>query len=347
MSRSAARLFGVGLAGPSLDPSERAILERLPPRAVILFKRNIETERQLADLCGEIRSLSGEPVLFLDQEGGRVDRLREIAGPFPSFHEAARAGLSRRAGELAADACARFGFRVDLAPVVDRRVPGAGEAVLGDRAAAEDPDRVIVVAREFLEGLHSRGVAGCLKHFPGLGRARRDTHLSLPVLALDEGGEEKDLAPFRTLGGLAGAVMVSHAASPQDSRPASLSREVATHLLRDAVGFEGVTLSDDLEMGALAEFGGLPERSAAAMLAGCDLLFVCSRLEEYPDCVARVASDVSEDRRAEAARRIDRYSDRLRALQEAPLPARSLEAIAADVVLLKEAVDQAAAGSAA
>jgi beta-N-acetylhexosaminidase len=344
MSRSAARLFGVGLAGPSLDPSERAILERLPPRTVILFKRNIETERQLADLCGEIRSLSGEPVLCLDQEGGRVDRLREIAGPFPSFHEAARAGFARRAGELAAEACARFGFRVDLAPVVDRRVPGAGEAVLGDRAAAEEPDRVIAAARDFLEGLHSRGVAGCLKHFPGLGRARRDTHLALPVLAADEGGEEKDLAPFRALHELAGAVMVSHAASPQDARPASLSRDVATRLLRDAVGFEGVTLSDDLEMGALAEFGGLPERSEAAMLAGCDLLFVCLRLEEYPDCVARVASEVPEERRAEASRRIDRYVDRLRALEPAPLPARSLEAIAADVALLREAAGTGPAG---
>lgn len=336
MSRSAARLFGVGLAGPTLDPSERAILERLPPRAVILFQRNIETERQLADLCGEIRSLPGEPVLCLDQEGGRVDRLREIAGPFPSFYAAARAGLSRRAGELAADACARFGFRVDLAPVVDRRVPGAGEAVLGDRSAAEDPDRVIATAREFLEGLHSRGVGGCLKHFPGLGRARFDTHLALPVLEPDEAGEEKDLAPFRALHDLAGAVMVSHAASPVDSRPASLSRKVATHLLRDAVGFEGVTLSDDLEMGALARFGGLPERSAAAVSAGCDLVFVCSRLEEYSDCVARVASEVPEERRAEASRRIDRYVDRLRALQRAPLPARSLEAIAADVAALNQ-----------
>ena len=338
MTSPASRLFGVGIAGPALDPSERAILERLPPRAVILFGRNIETERQLADLCAEIRSLPGEPLLCLDQEGGRVDRLRAIAGPFPSFYEAAHAGLSRRAGEVAGDACVRFGFRMDLAPVVDRRVPGAGEAVLGDRAAAEDPDRVTSAAREFLEGIHSRGVGGCLKHFPGLGRARFDTHRTLPVLPPDEEEREKDLAPFRALHELAGAVMVSHAASPEDSRPASLDADVATRLLRDAVGFRGVTFSDDLEMGALADFGGLPERSAAAMRAGCDLLFVCSRLEEYPDCVASVEIDVPEERRAEAARRMDGYADRLATLSAAAPPARSLDAIAAEVEALREAI---------
>jgi beta-N-acetylhexosaminidase len=338
MSPSASRLFGVGLAGPALDPSERAILERLPPRTVILFSRNIETERQLADLCAELRSLPGEPLLCLDQEGGRVDRLRDVAGPFPSFHEASRAGLSRRAGEVAGEACARFGFHVDLAPVVDRRVPGAGETVLGDRAAAEDPDRVALAARAFLEGLHSRGVGGCLKHFPGLGRARFDTHVDLPALPEDDGEREKDLTPFRALHRLAGAVMVSHAAAPGDSRPASLSRDVATHLLREVVGFEGVTFSDDLEMGALARFGGLPERSAAALDAGCDLLFMCSRLEEYPDCVARVESDVSEERRAEASRRIDGYAERLGALPAARPTPRPLGAIAADVTSLREAI---------
>ena len=343
MSSPAARLFGVGLAGPALDPAERAILEGLPPRAVILFRRNIETERQLADLCAEVRSLPGEPILCLDQEGGRVDRLKSVGGPFPSFFEAARAGLSRRAGEVAAEASARFGFGVDLAPVVDRRVPGAGEAVLGDRAAAEEPARVTEAAREFLEGLHSRGVGGCIKHFPGLGRARFDTHLTLPTLPEDDRERERDLAPFRALHELAGAVMVSHAATSRDGRPASLSPEVATHLLRGVLGFRGATFSDDLEMGALAEFGGLPARSAAALSAGCDLLFVCSRLEEYPDCVARVEADVPEERRAEAAGRLDAYAERLRAFAAAAPPPRALEAIAADVALLRGAVSSATA----
>ncbi|HEY6064711.1 MAG TPA: glycoside hydrolase family 3 N-terminal domain-containing protein, partial [Thermoanaerobaculia bacterium] len=176
MTAPGSRLFGVGISGPALAESERAILARHPSRAVILFRRNIQEERQLLDLTADLRSLPGQPFLCLDQEGGSVDRLRELAGPFPSFHAAARAGFARHAGELAGEACARFGFDVDLAPVVDRRLAGAGEAVLGERTVDEDPDAVTSAAREFLRGLHERGVGGCLKHFPGLGRAVSDTH---------------------------------------------------------------------------------------------------------------------------------------------------------------------------
>ncbi len=339
MNAGVSRLFGIGISGPELQPDERATLERHPPRAVILFRRNIETERQVEDLTAQIRSLPGPPFLCLDQEGGPVDRLRDLAGPFPSLHAAAGAGLARRAGELAGEACARFGFRVDLAPVVDRRVPGAGEAVLGRRAVSEDPERVILAARDFLEGLHSRGVGGCLKHFPGLGRARRDTHEALPFLPEDEPERRKDLAPFRALDGLAGAVMVSHAGGEGDGLPASLSRDVATRLLREEVGFQGAAFSDDLEMGALGQFGGLPERCAAALAAGCDMVFVCSRLEEYPGCVARAEEDVPASRRAEALRRLDVYAARLTKLEReaAALSSRPLEALAADVSLLREA----------
>jgi beta-N-acetylhexosaminidase len=345
VSGAASRLFGVGIAGPTIDPNERAILERHPPRAVILFKRNVESERQVADLAADIGTLAGRPFLAIDQEGGPVDRLRELAGPFPSFHDVAQAGLARRAGELAGEACARSGVRLDLAPVVDRRLPGAGETVLGDRAAAEEPDRIIAAAGDFLHGLHSRGVAGCLKHFPGLGRASRDTHRALPFLPEDEEEQERDLAPFRALKELAGAIMVSHAASTGERLPASLSSETATRLLRGAIGFEGVAFSDDLEMGALALFGDLAERSAAAVRAGCDLIFVCSRLEDYPECAARVETDVPTARLAEAARRIDVFVEQLRALERAaPPPDRPLEEIASDVALLREAIAEASSG---
>jgi beta-N-acetylhexosaminidase len=338
VSPGASRLFGVGITGTVLEETERAILERDPPRAVILFRRNIEAERQVVDLVREIHSLPGRPFVCVDQEGGPVDRLRDVVAAFPSFHSAARAGFARRAGELAGEACARFGFEVDLAPVVDRRLPGAGETVLGERAVDEDPDAVARAAREFLLGLHSRGVGGCLKHFPGLGRAASDTHLSLPVLPEGEGELARDLAPFRALGDLAGAIMVSHAAGP-DGVPASLSAGVATRLLREEVGFEGVAFTDDLEMGALGAFGGLPERSAAAAAAGCDLLWVCSRIEEYPDCVRRVESDVPESRRVEAVRRIERYESHLEELQRKEVPpSRPLAVLAAHVAALRQTI---------
>ena len=340
MTAEASRLFGVGLAGPVLDPRERAILAERPPSAVILFRRNIEGADELARLVDEVRALPGRPLLLLDQEGGSVDRLRDLAGPFPSFHAAARAGLARAAGDLAGRACAALGFDVDLAPVVDRRLPGAGEAVLGERAPAADPQEIADAGRQFLEGLHGHGVGGCLKHFPGLGRARFDTHEQLPVLLENPLDLEADLRPFRVLHELAGAVMVSHAAGEGDGTPASLSREVATRLLREAVGFEGVSLSDDLEMGALARFGGLPERAAAAANAGCDLVFVCSRIEEYPACVEAVESSVPQERLAEALRRVAAYRERLDALRvAAPAPAGSLADLRSSVADLRALIE--------
>ncbi len=338
MTADASRLFGVGLSGPTLLREERAILEERPPSAVILFRRNIETADALTRLVEEIRSLPGRPLLLVDQEGGPVDRLRDLAGPFPSFYAASRAGLARRAGELAGKACTLLGFDVDLAPVVDRRLPGAGESVLGERAAAEDPEEIAAAAREFLEGLHSRGTGGCLKHFPGLGRARFDTHHELPALADDPAELAQDLRPFRALHGVAGAIMVSHAASERDGLPASLSLDIATRLLRDELGFEGLALSDDLEMGALGRFGGLPERSAAAASAGCDLVFVCSRIEEYPACVDAVALAVSEERRDEAVRRIAAYRERLSDLRVAAPPAEGVEELREDVAELRSLI---------
>lgn len=338
MSTRASRLFGVGIPGPVLEPKDRAILERHPPRAVILFRRNIEREKQLENLTADLRSLPGEPFLCLDQEGGPVDRLRGIVAPFPSFHAAARAGFARRAGELAGEACSRFGFDVDLAPVVDRRLPGAGETVLGERTVAEDPAEVAHAAREFLGGLHSRGIGGCLKHFPGLGRARSDTHKSLPLLDDDAGERERDLVPFRALQEIAGAIMVSHAAG-EDGVPATLSPEIATILLRESVGFRGAAFTDDLEMGALDAFGGLADRAAGAIRAGCDLAWVCSRLGEYPECVERVERDVPASRLAEASSRIEAYVERLADLRRRAVPhSRPVEVLAASVSALRETI---------
>jgi beta-N-acetylhexosaminidase len=335
VSAGASRLFGVGLSGPVLDPRERAILEDRPPSAVILFRRNIEDEDELSRLVASIRALPGRPLLLVDQEGGPVDRLRDLAGPFPSFHAAARTGLAGRAGELAGRACALLGFDVDLAPVVDRRLPGAGASVLGERAAAADSEEIVSAGRDFLEGLHAHGVGGCLKHFPGLGRARFDTHHDLPVLSEARAELEGDLRPFRALHELAGAVMVSHAASERDPVPSSLSREVATELLREEIGFEGAALSDDLEMGALWRFGDLPERSAAAANAGCDLVFVCSKIEEYPACVEEVERAVPLERRAVALRRVEAYRERLGALRlAAPPPGGSLGELRSEVAEL-------------
>jgi beta-N-acetylhexosaminidase len=315
------RLFGVGIAGTELSDAEREILAAHSPYGVILFRRNIASLFQLETLVAELRA-SGAGFLFLDQEGGPVDRLKDVLAPAPSLRRAAQLDRARTAGELAGASLRRLGFDVDLAPVVDRGLPGAGALVLGERSASEDPASIERAAAEFLEGLHAAGIGGCLKHFPGLGRARLDTHRSLPVLEADPAEEELDLAPFAALMEKARAVMVSHAAAA-DGIPASLSEAAATGLLRRRLGFTGAAFSDDLEMGALDAFGDLPERCARAAAAGCDLLFVCRRIEAYPACGAEVERLVPESRRLEAAGRLEAYAEHLSALRRAAPPEES------------------------
>jgi len=268
-----------------------------------------------------------------------VDRFRDLLGRSISFREAAERGVARRAGELAGEACSRLGFDVNLAPVVDRLLPGASERVLRDRCASAEPAAIARSPSEFLAGLHATGVGGCVKHFPGLGRADLDTHKDLPLIPPDAGEEERDLAPFVATMEEAGAVMISHAAGP-DGIPASLSKQKATTLLRSRLGFEGAAFSDDLEMGALSAFGGMPQRVAAAARAGCDLLFVCSRIAEYSACVGEVASTVPPGRIAEAFERLDAYArsvDSLRKHAPFGFRTRPIAALTADIAGLREA----------
>ena len=333
------RLFAVGLEGPRLSALERAILSGAAPWGVILFRRNLESLAELERLAGELRGL-GIAHLLLDQEGGPVDRLRELVAPAPALRRLGGADAARRAGLATGAMLARLGFDVDLAPVVDRAVEGAGSLVLGDRCAGEDPVEIVRVAGAFLEGLQARGVGGCLKHFPGLGRATLDTHAALPIVPRDPVEEVRDLEPFRRLMDRAGAVMVSHAAGP-DGIPASLSPEVATRWLRGGLRFEGAAFSDDLEMGALAEFGGLPERCARASAAGCDLLLVCRRIEEYPACVDAIERGVPASRRGEAAARLDAYAADLGRLRATAGPPReTLADVRAEFVALAGGADR-------
>jgi beta-N-acetylhexosaminidase len=319
-----------------LSDSERELLERLPPRAVILFSRNITSVDQTRALAREIRRLPGPPLLCVDQEGGPVDRLRAALAPSISFRQAAERGAAARAGELAGEACALLGLDVDLAPVVDRLLPGRSERVLKDRCASADPEEVGRAALEFLRGLHARGVGGCVKHFPGLGRADLDTHRELPRIPADPEEVRRDLRPFAASMEAAGAVMVSHAAGPEGT-PASLSRRMAEGVLREELGFTGAAFSDDLEMGALAAFGDLPRRCVLAAVAGCDLLLVCSRIDLYEECVDAVERDVPEPRRAQAAARLDGYAERLEHIRaSAQIPERPVEELIADISALRE-----------
>ncbi len=282
-----------GVSGQDLDATERALLEELRPGGIVIFARNVADRRQLADLTAQLAALPSRPYLAIDLEGGRVNRLETLIGPLPSAAEAAAAGLAavRALGEAAGGACAHFGIGVDFAPVVD---VGRPDGWLRSEARCFGATEVEVqsAAAAYLEGLERFGVRGCLKHYPGLGSGRVDSHKDLPLLD-DSAAAESEL--FHALLTPGRAVVVAHALAPalgEAACPASLSRTVVGRLQR----FDpGPVIADDLEMGALAEFGSIPERAAAALGAGCDQVLVCNAMDAREEVAARIASTARRD----------------------------------------------------
>jgi beta-N-acetylhexosaminidase len=265
---------------------EQRQLEALRPGGVILFARNVESREQLAGLVAELAGLPSQPYVAVDLEGGRVNRLEPLVGPLPSPAAAAAAGDRAVAalGAALGAACAHFGIGVDFSPVLDAACPDgwlAGE----QRCLGATPGDVARLAGTVLAGLEACGVAGCLKHYPGLGTGRVDSHRELPVLDDAVAGEE---ATFRLLATAGRAVMVAHAVAPalgDPLRPASLSPVVVRRLRTVPCG---PVIADDLEMGALAAYGSLGERAAAALLAGCDQVPLCNALDQRPAVVDHV-----------------------------------------------------------
>ncbi len=274
--------LAVGFDGTRPGPAERAALVRIGPGAVVVFRRNLDSPGRFAEFRADLDGLPTPPVIVaLDQEGGRVSRLEPWIGATPSAAMLARSGdaATRRFGAATGLALRTLGFNADFAPVVDLSPLDANNGI-GDRSFGTDPDQVARIAGAFLEGLQGTRVAGCLKHFPGLGRTMVDSHLERPrVDASLEDLERTDLIPYRALGGVAAMVMVGHACypclEPDGDRPASLSGRVISGILRQRMGFRGLVVSDDLEMGAVT---GFEDDACNALGAGCDLLLYCRDL---------------------------------------------------------------------
>jgi beta-N-acetylhexosaminidase len=313
----------VGLPGPELDAATARRLSRLRPGGIILFKRNLDTAQQTMALAAELRALLGRPCLMaVDQEGGRVSRLAHWIGPTPSAASLAASGeaTTRRFAEATGRALCALGFNLDFAPVVDLC---AGEVAngIGDRSFGPDPDVTVRMGRAYLDGLAQAGIAGCLKHFPGLGCTGVDSHESLPTVHRSRASlEQEELVPFRLLAPHAPSVMVGHghypALDPEPRRPASLSPPIVSGLLRSEMGFGGLVASDDLEMGAVASLdeGGAVAIQAAA--AGCDLLLYCSDLARAEIASEAMAARASRDgafrrRLEEGSRVVARLAARL------------------------------------
>jgi beta-N-acetylhexosaminidase len=298
----------VGIAGPELLATEAALLHAHPPAGVILFARNVQDRPQLATLIAALRRvLPRDAVFMVDQEGGRVARLRP---PHWRAHPpAASLGTVRRAwlsGALIGLDCADAGFNTVAAPVLDLRIPAAHE-VIGDRALAEEPSQIARLGRAFAEGLLAAGIQPIGKHAPGHGRAQADSHLSLPTVEANH--LDADLLPFAANADLPW-MMTAHILYPafDKQRPATLSPLIIQQIIRRRIGFQGVLVTDDLAMKALA--GEPADLAIEALAAGCDLALYCSG--EYAPTEALLArcppvSDQAVQRlaqaRAKAARR--------------------------------------------
>jgi len=338
-----------GIPGPRLDRATAALLAASRPGGVVLFRRNLQTPGQLLELVGGLRRLLPDAVLAVDAEGGRVDRLSGLVGPAPAASLLARRppDAAWQAGRWIARALRLFDVDLDFAPVVDLDRGETGNALdgryLGAREAA-----VTRRARAFLRGLHAGGVGGCLKHFPGLGGAAEDTHHATSVVQLDAAVLARQRKPFAALLPLAGAAMVAHAVYPAldpEERPASLSPPVIEDLLRGELGFDGLVLSDDLEMAALGPWGEIPVRAEAAFAAGCDVVLACASTAALPAIVARLGRPRHARRRREAARRLAAFRRRLRTLRWASDSIsllREPEATAARVQAVREGLAELA-----
>ena len=281
------KAFISGCAGTALSDADRRFFSATRPCGLILFKRNCETPQQIRSLIASFQDAveSDEALVLIDQEGGRVQRLRPPlwramppASCYGRFHEIdpERAKRAAFAGaRLIAQELCELGITVNTTPVLDVPQKGAHE-IIGDRAYSDDPEVVIALGRAVIEGCLAGGVLPVIKHVPGHGRAKADSHLSLPRIDVDEA--ELDAIDFHTFRALRAAplAMTGHVLLPafDDRRPASTSPVIMGEVIRNRIGLTGLVMSDDLGMKALR--GPFAERARDVIAAGCDVALHCS-----------------------------------------------------------------------
>ncbi len=278
----------IGLAGDTLSPQESDWLTHPDMAGVVLFNRNIQDPEQLRTLTDRIRAVRSDLLICIDQEGGRVQRIKEPLTRLPPLRDMGHClktdhDLAHRAATahawLMAHEIRAMGVDLSFTPVLD--IDG-DSAVIGDRAFGSDSDSVIDLARTYLDGMHQAGMATCGKHFPGHGTVVADTHhdVAIDSRSADE-IEHTDLIPFAVLADQMDAVMMAHVCYPKVcSQTAGYSSVWIQDWLRQRCQFEGRVFSDDLGMRAAEQAGGYPERIMASLEAGCDLLLICE-----PDAV--------------------------------------------------------------
>jgi beta-N-acetylhexosaminidase len=318
LEQKVGQLFVLGFQGYELDRETHFLIDMIRPSGFLLFQRNIESFDQIYDLTNQLRGVSTTPAfLAIDHEGGRVDRLKHVFAPIPSMAELAGAGMSqlRLGARIIAAELEATGFNLDFAPVLDLRLPGS---MMAERCLATEPAEVARLAGGFVEELSKRGVVACAKHFPGLGGAVMDPHFSLPRIDRTRRQiQQEDTLPFVKLFDQIGMIMVCHGHYPalgdEKPVPASLSSRVIDGLLRKKLGYKGLTITDDLTMGAVTSIGLTPDVFLRAFEAGNDLLL----FSQTTPLVEQAFKLILKEARSTSAfrRRLDESVERILALK--------------------------------
>src|SRR5215510_1913228 len=282
------QLIMTGVPGKELDAETARLFRRVQPGAYILFGRNLESATQLRKLIDDLRELSDmEPIITVDQEGGRVSRLRRIGNEPPNakqLRDKNDVDLIRRHGDITGRLLRVFGFNLDLCPVLDISFDDNADNSLRGRCYGKTVAQVVRNAGAFNDAMREQGIASCGKHFPGYTCARSDAHFELP--RIDRTREElnqNELAVFKRFIDRVDSMMICHGWYPSlvaEKTPASLSRRIITDLLRKEFGFDGLVMTDDLDMGAILNGYGLQDTIRLAINAGNDLVMICHRIPE-------------------------------------------------------------------
>ena len=317
-SNSLGQLILTGVPGKELDSKTVKLFRRIQPGGFILFGRNIESPAQLRKLIDDLRGLSEiEPIITIDQEGGRVSRLRLIGNEPPNaqqLRDKDDVDLIRRHGDITGRLLRVFGFNLDLCPVLDISFDDNADNSLRGRCYGKTVEQVVRNAGAFNDPMRKQGIASCGKHFPGYSAAKSDAHYELPRIdRTREQLNENELAVFRQFVDKIDSMMICHGWYPcfeAEKTPASLSRRIITKLLREEHGFEGLIMTDDLDMGAILNGYGLEETIRLAIAAGNDLAMICHRIPEIEN-VHRILGTLPKDQIDRALGSVARFKKKM------------------------------------
>lgn len=308
----------MGVPGETLDAETTKIIQDVQPAGFILFARNMKSPEQLRSLTDSLRKLvRHEPIITIDQEGGRVSRLKEFMSEPPSARQLAQRKdktLIARHGELTGKLLRLFGFNVNLAPVLDVEINNDNDNSLGSRTYGSTPADVVANATVFAEAMKREGILGCGKHFPGYSAAKVDPHHALPtVQKTKEEMMKLEWVPFLQCAPKLDFLMVGHVSYPlidKSGLPATLSPHMVRKIVRDELKFSGCTVTDDMDMGAIAKTYGSADAAAQALSAGNDIMLVCHNIPGVPE-IAAALKKVHPEVQEESFARIESLRKRL------------------------------------